>query len=182
MDPNRAIVDMDSMLRGLLNDRIDMQVRLAMDARHIHVDVGQFQQVLMNLVLNARDALAEGGTLVIETGNVTLNSSHVVDHPDAYPGPHVVVTVSDTGEGMSGSTLERLFEPFFSMKPVNQGTGLGLAIVHGIVQNAGGHINVESEEGKGSRFRLYFPAVKGRPNHGTVERRVQKDRREDRDS
>ncbi len=175
MDPKRAIVDMDSMLRGLLDSRIDVQIRLASDAGRIHIDAGQFQQVLMNLVLNARDALPEGGTLGIETANVTLNSAHVSDHPDAHPGPHVVVTVSDTGEGMSKATMERLFEPFFSMKPVNQGAGLGLAIVHGIVQNAGGHIEVESERGKGSRFQLYFPAVMGGEDHVKVERRMLKD-------
>ena len=108
---------------------------------------------------------------------MTLNSSHVTDHPDAHPGPHVLVTVSDTGEGMSAATMERLFEPFFSMKPVNQGTGLGLAIVHGIVQNAGGHIEVESEQGKGSRFQLYFPAVVRGDSRTSVERRTLEDRR-----
>jgi len=159
VNPNRAIVDMDKMLRGLFDRRIEVRMKLAPDAGRIHVDSGQFHQVLMNLVLNARDALASGGRLEIETANVERSELQMADHPEARPGKYVLVSVTDNGEGMSKATLERLFEPFFSMKPVNKGSGLGLAIVHGIVQNAGGHIEVQSELGQGSQFRLYFPAI-----------------------
>jgi signal transduction histidine kinase len=113
----------------------------------------------MNLVINARDAMPEGGTLEIETANVLLGQADVAGHAGAKPGPHVLIAIRDTGHGMPDSTLERLFEPFFTTKPVDKGSGLGLSIVHGIVNQAGGIIEVKSRSGEGSEFRLYFPAV-----------------------
>ena len=113
----------------------------------------------MNLALNARDAMPNGGDLVIETADVDLDESHTSLYPEATSGPHVMIAVSDTGSGIEKENLDRVFEPFFSTKSVDKGSGLGLSIVHGIVRQASGHITVESELGKGTIFRLYFPAL-----------------------
>lgn len=123
----------------------------------VQVDPGEFQNALMNLVINGRDAMPRGGQLTITTAGVDLDEAHVSQHVGAAVGPHVVVTVSDTGVGMDRETQEKIFEPFFTTKPVGQGTGLGLSMVYGFVKQAGGHIDVSSEPGQGATFRLYFP-------------------------
>jgi signal transduction histidine kinase len=158
LDLNRIIADMDAMLRGLLDKNVKLRTRRARDLKHIRADAGQMEQAIMNLVINARDAIPGGGTLGIETANVLLDEAYAAKHTEARPGAYVLLAIRDTGHGMSKVTLERLFEPFFSTKPVDKGTGLGLSIVHGIVKQAGGHIEVTSKLGKGSVFKLYFPA------------------------
>jgi CheY-like chemotaxis protein len=123
------------------------------------VDPGQFEQVLVNLVVNARDAMQHGGKLFIETSNLELDREHCAHHPNAEPGQFVMLAVSDTGHGMTETVKLRLFEPFFTTKPKGQGTGLGLATIFGVVKQAGGFIEAYSEIGKGSTFKIYLPRV-----------------------
>lgn len=159
VDPNRLITETETMLRGIVGRRIKVRKILDPVVKYINADPGQIEQAIMNLVLNARDAMPEGGTLTIVTANADLNDAYVATADEAATAGHVMITVSDTGVGMSEEIRQRLFEPFFSAKPVDKGSGLGLSIVHGIVKQAGGHIKVTSELGKGSVFRLYFPAA-----------------------
>jgi PAS domain S-box-containing protein len=158
-DLNEIVSNIEKMLRRLLGE--DVQLVTALD-RHIgavRVDRGQIEQVLMNLAVNARDAMAAGGTLRIETRAVSLDNAQTQLHPDARPGPHSMVTVSDTGAGMSEEVMARLFEPFFTTKEPGRGTGLGLSTVYGIVKQSGGLITVDSEPGHGSTFRVFLPAA-----------------------
>jgi signal transduction histidine kinase len=159
IEPNHLLSATLTMLRGLLGKHIEIEEDFATDIKRISVDPGQLEQVVVNLALNARDAMPQGGTLTVRTRNVAIDRSYAASHPDAALGAHVMIGVQDTGSGMNQETRERLFEPFFSTKPVDKGSGLGLSVVHGIVTQAGGHIEVESEPGQGSLFKLYFPAV-----------------------
>jgi len=162
LDPNRVVGDMQRMLRRLIGEHIELETRLAPDIRLIRADVGQVEQVLLNLALNARDAMPQGGKLVIETANVSLGAHELAGHVDEPPGDYVTIRVRDTGCGMSRDTLGHIFEPFFTTKAIGKGTGLGLATVYGIVKQTGGLINVHSEPGRGSSFSVFFPAVEGR--------------------
>lgn len=159
LDLNRLVEETEKMLRRLLRADVAFHLDVAPGLRCIHADAGQIEQVIMNLVLNARDAMPQGGKLTVACVNVDVNEAHAAAQVGAKPGPHVMLAVSDTGVGMSRETMDRMFEPFFTTKPTGKGTGLGLATVHGIVRQAGAHILVESEPGKGSTFRVYFPAV-----------------------
>jgi len=159
IDPNSVIAKTSAMLQPLWGEHISVEAGLSPDVRSIRADAGHIGQVVMNLLMNARDAMPNGGTVTIETANSTLNKANVAAHADARPGDYVMIAVSDTGLGLTEQESQRLFDPFFSTKPVGKGTGMGLAVVHGIVTHAGGHIEVESELGKGTAFRLYFPAV-----------------------
>ncbi len=156
---NRTLEDAAKMLERLLAENVQLELRLAPDLLPVWADGGQMEQVIVNLVVNARDAMPDGGRVIIETSNQTLDQAYTEVHADARSGPHVLLTVSDTGSGMSRETMEHLFEPFFTTKPVGQGTGLGLATVYGIVTQAGGHIRVNSEINRGSTFRVYLPAL-----------------------
>ena len=153
--------DITNTLERILGENIELSVRQAPHLDNIKADSGQIQQVIMNLAINARDAMPSGGRLTIETANAELDASYIEEHPEASPGRHVALAVSDTGAGMDEDTLAHVFEPFFTTKPIGEGAGLGLATVHGIVEQSGGHITVESAVGLGTTFRVYFPAVAG---------------------
>jgi signal transduction histidine kinase len=158
---NTAIDDVTSLLHKLIADRVEIRVLAESSLRSVMADPAQIEQVLMNLCLNARDAMPEGGLLIIETRNVVIQAEHARSHPEALPGPYVLLSVSDTGIGMDKATIDRIFEPFFTTKEMGRGTGLGLATVYGIVKQHGGFIYVYSEPGKGTAFRMYFPGCEG---------------------
>jgi len=147
------------ILRRTIPKMIDIELRLSDSLSAINADPTQMEQLIMNLALNARDAMPEGGKLTISTENTTLEDEYCSTHLGAEPGAHVVLTISDTGAGMDKETLENIFDPFFTTKAVGRGTGLGLAVVHGIVQQHCGHIICESDSGKGTTFKICFPSL-----------------------
>jgi two-component system, cell cycle sensor histidine kinase and response regulator CckA len=156
---NKQIKHVESLLRRTIPKMINIQLEPAKNLRRISADQGQMEQILVNLAINARDAMPDGGTLTIGTQDVTLNPLYCRLHAGVKPGPHVVLLVSDTGHGMDRRTMEHMFEPFFTTKELGRGTGLGLAMVHGIVQQHGGHVTCQSELGRGTTFRVYLPAL-----------------------
>lgn len=158
---NEVIADVEKMLLRLIGADIDVRTVLADDLGNVFADPSQLEQVLMNLAVNARDAMPRGGRLTIETAAVELDEDDASEHPGAVAGPYVMLVVADDGEGMSPETKERLFEPFFTTKEKGRGTGLGLATVYGIVKQSGGTIRVQSELGRGTTFRIYLPRVEG---------------------
>ena len=159
IDFAELLTETDAMLRRLIREDIDLSVACQPDTWLIKADPGQVQQVIINLVVNARDAMPDGGQLQLRAANATLTRRDTDRLTEALPGRYVVLEVSDTGAGMEEETLRHLFEPFFTTKEMGQGTGLGLATVHGIVQQLGGHITVESHPGRGATFHVYWPAV-----------------------
>jgi nitrogen-specific signal transduction histidine kinase/CheY-like chemotaxis protein len=157
VDVNGLVGDLERMLRRLIGEDIELVAALAPDVDLVKVDPGQLTQALLNLVVNARDAMPGGGKLTIETANARLDETYVATRDDVVAGAYVMIAVSDTGIGMRADVLERLFEPFFTTKQRGQGTGLGLSTAYGIVKQSGGHIAVYSEVSRGSTFRVYLP-------------------------
>jgi two-component system cell cycle sensor histidine kinase/response regulator CckA len=156
---NTLIRDMDDILRRLIGEHIQTVIVLDPRAGHVLGDSVQIEQVLLNLALNARDAMPEGGILTIETGDIDLDQAYADAHPGAAPGPYVRLSVEDTGGGIDGEALAHIFEPFFSTKESGQGTGLGLATVYGIVKEHRGYVEVTSQPARGTRFTVMLPRV-----------------------
>jgi len=159
LDLNVMLTGLDRMLHRVLGEDIDLVSKPAPDLGRILADPSHIDQVVLNLVVNARDAMPRGGQLTLETRNVDLDERYARDHIGAHPGPHVMLAVTDTGCGMEAATVARIFEPFFTTKKPGKGTGLGLSTVFGIVQQAGGSVWVYSEPGRGSTFKVYLPRV-----------------------
>ena len=161
IDLNKLVVQMKNMLSRVLGEDIELVTDLDPSLAPAMADLGQFHQVLMNLAVNARDAMPSGGRLTIQTTGIQLDAGVSAVHPDAAPGPYVMLAVSDTGTGMSRETREHIFEPFFTTQDEGRGTGLGLSTVYGIVRQFGGAIWVESEPGRGSKFTVCLPRIEG---------------------
>ncbi len=166
---NTAVTDLSKILLRTIGEHIELSLQLSPDLDNIHADPTTIDQILLNLCINARDAMPNGGELSIETGNVTLTENFCAQNPWAKPGDYVLLTVSDTGTGMGPETLEHIFEPFFTTKEVGKGTGLGLSTTYGIVRQHSGHILCESQPGKGTRFKIYLPVSDREPDSEVEE-------------
>jgi CheY-like chemotaxis protein len=156
---NDLVTEMGKMLQRLIGEDLELVIRVAPNPGAARADRGQIEQVLVNLAVNARDAMPDGGTLTIETGEIQLDEDYAREHAGVTPGDYIALVVSDTGTGMTPEVQARIFEPFFTTKEPGKGTGLGLATCYGIVKQAGGHIAVYSEVGHGTTFKVYLPRV-----------------------
>jgi CheY-like chemotaxis protein len=159
LDLNGVVLNMDKMVRRLINENIEMRTSVEKNLGAVKADPGQIEQVILNLIVNARDAMPDGGKLWIETRNIELESGMANDQASIKPGLYVMLSVRDTGVGISAEMLPHIFEPFYTTKESSRGTGLGLSTVYGIVKQSGGHIGVTSELGKGTTFKVYLPRV-----------------------
>jgi len=161
VDVNAVVQDMERLLRPLIGENVEFDAKLSPEAAHTRADAGQLEQILMNLVVNAKDAMPNGGKLTMQTQNIVVDENHRRGQTFIRPGQYVMLSVSDTGMGMDKETQSRIFEPFFTTKEKGKGTGLGLSTVYGIVKQSGGYVLVQSEEGRGTKFQIYLPRVEG---------------------
>jgi signal transduction histidine kinase/CheY-like chemotaxis protein len=169
LEVNQVVDQTAGMLQRLIGEDIDLRILKAPDAGRIHADSGQIQQMILNLAINSRDAMPEGGSLLIRTGNTELGADYIGQHFGVRPGNYVIFEISDTGTGMDAATRKRIFEPFFTTKAQGKGTGLGLSTVYGIVRQCGGSIDLYSEPGHGTTFRVYLPRVQDEAEQDTVK-------------
>ena len=139
---------------------IDIELQLEEQLQTVNADPGQLEQVILNIGVNARDAMPEGGRLIIQTKDIYLGNDYCRLNPEAKKGPHVCLSITDTGHGMDQETIERIFEPFYTTKEIGKGTGLGLAMAYGIIKNHEGHITCKSSPAKGTQFNILLPAIK----------------------
>jgi len=172
LEPAAIVEGIVPMLRRLLGEHVELTTHAASGPGRVKVDPSQLEQVLVNLAINARDAMPDGGKLTIETANVELGQDYVATHPEVSAGPHVLLAVSDTGHGMDAETQAHIFEPFFTTKEVGKGTGMGLATVYGIVKQSGGSIHLYSEPGRGTTFKIYLPRVVDEPTAAVAATRA----------
>ena len=161
VDVNATVLDIAKLLRPTLGEQIEVNSILEQETATAHIDASQLANSLLNMAINARDAMPNGGKLLLETRNVVLDEAYAQANPDAKPGPYVMLAVSDTGAGMSQDVLDKVFEPFFTTKEVGKGSGLGLSMVYGFVKQSGGHIRIYSEVGHGTTIKLYLPPARG---------------------
>ncbi len=159
LDLNMIIGDLEKMIRRLVGEKIDIVTKMRPNIDMVKADRGQVDQIIMNLVVNARDAMPKGGKIIIETMNVALDDNYIKKYSDIEPGNYVMMAVTDTGSGMNKETVDKIFEPFFTTKGIGKGTGLGLSTVYGIVRQSGGYIYCYSEPGKGTAFKIYLPVA-----------------------
>ena len=179
LDLNKVVADTKEMLRRVIGEDVELVIRQGHKLAKVLADPDQIAEVLVNLAVNARDAMPGGGRLTIETGNVDLREAETGDLPGAAPGPYVMLAVSDTGVGMSKEVMEHMFEPFFTTRERGKGTGLGLSTVYGIVKQSGGYVRAQSEPGQGSAFRIYLPCARvgsGKPAARSAKARLAKGR------
>ncbi len=156
-DPNRCIADTLLLLKRTLGETIEVREHFAEDIGNIRVDTGLFENAVINIAVNARDAMKKGGRLDITTENVNLTANDLIAYPEMSPNSYVLIAIADNGEGMPESVRQRIFEPFYTTKPAGEGTGLGLSMVYGFIRQSGGHIQVDSTPGAGTIFRIYLP-------------------------
>ena len=161
VDVNATVLDIAKLLRPTLGEQIEVNSILEQEVATAHIDASQLANSLLNMAINARDAMPNGGKLLLETRNVVLDEAYAQANPDVRPGPYVMLAVSDTGTGMSPDVLDKVFEPFFTTKEVGKGSGLGLSMVYGFVKQSGGHIRIYSEVGHGTTIKLYLPPARG---------------------
>jgi len=161
VDVNATVLDIAKLLRPTLGEQIEVNSILEQETATAHIDASQLANSLLNMAINARDAMPNGGKLLLETRNVVLDEAYAQANPGVKPGSYVMLAVSDTGAGMSQDVLDKVFEPFFTTKEVGKGSGLGLSMVYGFVKQSGGHIRIYSEVGHGTTIKLYLPPARG---------------------